>query len=327
MRATHPLGAARHAPSPFLARADVTALEMQLVAILQQDGRRPFAQIARDVGVSEKTVRSTIHRMQESQIIEITAVTLPDLVGYTGAATCGVRVSPMHTARRVAAQLAALDAVNYLAVTTGSFDMFADVVCPDKAALLSCIDTEIRSIEGVESVEAFLYLTVPYRWMGGGSWLQPQQTGPAPDTALDEMDRRILRELAVNGRESYLAIGKRLGVSEAQVRQRVKRATDAGLVRITALVNPATLGFTEMAWVGLRATNGRALELAQTLSHRTAAWYVVLTAARYDVFLELVCVDRHELRSELEDIRSSALVSALEPFVYLDLHYKSTMNF
>lgn len=307
-----------------LKRAQLSELERDIVEVLQKDGRRPFAQIARDVGAAEKTVRSAVARLEEAHVIDITAVTFPDLLGYTGAATCGITVGPGHDVRTVARELGEVDVINYVATTAGSFQIFADVVCRDRQALLDTLDERVRSVPGVKTLEPFLYLNVTYRSFGFTE-LAPRAPGSPPIIKLTEMDRRIFSELSNNGRASYHAIGQKLGVSESLVRQRVKRATDAGVLSINALVNPASLGAEVMAWIGVRSRLARATELATTLAEWPTASYVAVTAGRYDVFVELACRNEAELIEQLEALAALELVESSETFVYLDLQVKALL--
>jgi DNA-binding Lrp family transcriptional regulator len=316
-------GRTRIRTSPaILRRVQLSKLERDIVEVLQKDGRRPYAQIAREVNAAEKTVRNAVARLEESHAIEITAVTFPDLLGYTGAATCGIRVAPGYDIRAVAKELGLVDVINYVAVTAGSFDVFADVVCHNKESLLSTLDEKVRSIPGIASVETFLYLNVTYRSFGFTELLSRVSAGKSP-IKLTETDRKIFSELSNNGRESYHAIGNRLGVSESLIRQRVKRATDAGVLSINALVNPASLGADVLVWVGLKSSKGRAAKLADTLAAWPTASYVAMTAGRFDVFVELACRNEDELIRELEAISGLDLVEHTEPFVYLDLQVKA----
>ena len=73
--------------------------------------------------------------------------------------------------------------------------------------------------------------------------------GPAggrdPDNRiiLDDLSKQIIEQLQQDGRRSYAAIGKAVGLSEAAVRQRVQRLIDVGAMQIVAVTDPMTLGF------------------------------------------------------------------------------------
>jgi len=306
---------------PVLRRADLSPTEREIVVQLQRNGRLPFAHIARVMNSSEKTVRSIVTRLEESQVIHITALTFPDLLGFTGAATCAVKLAPGASARQVAHQLGRMDVVNYIAVTLGSVDIWADLVCRDRATLLTVLDEQVRRVEGIQSIEAFLYLNITYRSLGAAELSRPTLQGSP--LSFNETDRKIFAELAHNGRESYHDIAQKLGVSESLVRQRVKRAMDAGVLSINALVNPSSLGGEVMAWVGVRTAHARAPELASALAGWPHAAYIGVTAGRYDLFVEFICHDENELLGQLTALSKHELVEDLEPFVYLDLQVKA----
>ena len=71
---------------------------------------------------------------------------------------------------------------------------------------------------------------------------------------LDDISKRIIEQLQENGRRSYAEIGKAVGLSEAAVRQRVQRLTDAGIMQVVAVTDPLRLGFHRQALVGLRVS-------------------------------------------------------------------------
>ena len=62
-------------------------------------------------------------------------------------------------------------------------------------------------------------------------------------TALDDVSKSIIEQLQQDGRRSYASIGKAVGLSEAAVRQRVQRLTEAGVMQIVAVTDPLQLGF------------------------------------------------------------------------------------
>jgi DNA-binding Lrp family transcriptional regulator len=299
----------------------LTAFELSVIGMLQQNGRRPFRQMALDLGTSEKQIRTTVRRLQDSGLIQIAAVSFPPLLGYRGMANVAMRVNAGHSVRAAAEALARIEAVDYVSITSGRYDLFVDVVCRDRAALLACLEQEVRTIPGLEAIQTFLYLGFPYQAPRGLGRLEPDSSA-SEHPRFNETDRLIVDELVADGRVAYPEIARRLDISEAQVRQRVKRLTDAGAIRITAITNPATLGFDTMAWVGIRAGKVAVSETTRMLSDLSSCTYVAAVAGEFDLFAELVCADEAELRDQLSRIHVSDLVTHAEPFVYLDLYYK-----
>ena len=72
--------------------------------------------------------------------------------------------------------------------------------------------------------------------------------------SLDEVSKAIIEQLQQDGRRSYAAIGKVVGLSEAAVRQRVQRLVDGGVMQVVAVTDPRELGFARQAMVGVRCT-------------------------------------------------------------------------
>jgi len=127
-----------------------------IIEQLQQDGRRPYAEIARTVGLSEAAVRQRVQRLTEAGVMEIVAVTDPLQVGFARQAMIGIKVS--GDTRRVVEELSALPSVIYVVLTAGSFDVLAEVLCADDDELIEILNSQIRSLEGVSATETFVYL-------------------------------------------------------------------------------------------------------------------------------------------------------------------------
>ncbi|TNM62436.1 Lrp/AsnC family transcriptional regulator [Streptomyces sp. NP160] len=131
-------------------------ISKRIVEHLQADGRRSYAAIAADVGLSEAAVRQRVAKLLEAGVMQIVAVTDPLQVGFPRQAMVGVRCS--GDTRDVAAALAELDEVTYVVVTAGSFDVLLEVVCEDDDRLLDLLSRRIRAVPGVLSTETLVYL-------------------------------------------------------------------------------------------------------------------------------------------------------------------------
>lgn len=140
-----------------------------------------------------------------------------------------------------------------------------------------------------------------------------------PAFALDDVSKAIIEQLQQDGRRSYAAIGKVVGLSEAAVRQRVQRLIESGVMQVVAVTDPMELGFARQAMVGIRVTG--ALEpVADRLAELDEVDYVVVTAGTYDLLAEVVCEsDEHLLELISGRIRSIDGVVATETFMYLQL--------
>jgi Lrp/AsnC family transcriptional regulator, regulator for asnA, asnC and gidA len=135
---------------------------------------------------------------------------------------------------------------------------------------------------------------------------------------LDDISKEIIEQLQQDGRRSYAAIGKAVGLSEAAVRQRVQRLIDAGAMQIVAVTDPMTLGFRRQTMIGIRCT-GQLEQVADQLADMDEIDYVVITAGSFDLLIEVVCEDDDQLLEILSQVRSIPSVTMTETFVYLKL--------
>jgi Lrp/AsnC family transcriptional regulator for asnA, asnC and gidA len=136
---------------------------------------------------------------------------------------------------------------------------------------------------------------------------------------LDDISKAIIEQLQLDGRRSYAAIGKAVGLSEAAVRQRVQRLTDAGVMQVVAVTDPLELGFARQAMIGIKA-EGSLEPIADELAKMDEIEYVVITAGSFDLLAEVLCEsDEHLLRVLSDRIRQIDGVKVTETFVYLKL--------
>ncbi|MGO2113324.1 MAG: Lrp/AsnC family transcriptional regulator [Pseudoclavibacter sp.] len=127
----------------------------KIVELLQEDGRRPYGEIGRAVGLSEAATRQRVQRMTEAGIIQIVAVTDPMQLGFNRMSMIGIRVT--GDPRTIAEQLTQIPELAYVVVTLGTFDILVEAVCENDEHLIDLVATRIRTIDGVTHTESLLY--------------------------------------------------------------------------------------------------------------------------------------------------------------------------
>ena len=141
-------------------------LDGLIAAVLQDDGRTAFTEIAREAGVSETTIRSRYQRLVERGIIQTVAIVDPTALGYRAQALVAITVEP-GMADQIAAELAKLHEVSYLVSTLGSFDLLAEVYCRDLAHLTRLIVQRIQPLPGIRGTDTMMLensFRSRYRW-------------------------------------------------------------------------------------------------------------------------------------------------------------------
>ena len=145
---------------------EISELDKRIIEHLQQDGRRPFTQIATELGVSEAAVRARTNRLVERGILQIVGVTDPLKLGFHQQAMIGIRCERDRLID-VADAVAAFPEVDYVVITAGTYDLLIETVCEDNEALLNFLTGRLRRIEGVRETETFVYLRMvkqTYQW-------------------------------------------------------------------------------------------------------------------------------------------------------------------
>ncbi|KAA1279098.1 MAG: Lrp/AsnC family transcriptional regulator [SAR202 cluster bacterium] len=140
-------------------------LDHKIIALLQMDGRASNAKIAREVGVSEGTVRRRLRRLTKDDVVHIVAVPNLEKLGYATTALVGLQTGP-GMSDTVAESLASLPESHYVAVTTGSYDVFVWAGLESAESLGNFLRTKVGVIEGVQRTETFVNLSLKKRTAG-----------------------------------------------------------------------------------------------------------------------------------------------------------------
>lgn len=133
-------------------------IDRAILRALQLDGRIPYAELGPAVGLSASAARQRLQRMLEAKVVQVVGVTDPMAMGGQAMALLGVTVD--GDSRAVADALATHEEVIYSVLTSGTFDLFVEVVCRRPAELLDFINDVVRATEGVVRVEDFPYFAI-----------------------------------------------------------------------------------------------------------------------------------------------------------------------
>ena len=134
-------------------------IDLAIIEALRKDGRAAFAQIAAQLNVSAGMIRLRYNRLAEQGYLRVVAITNPLRMGYKSMAIIGLRVDGSKLLE-AAEKISRLDEVIYLVVTSGRFDIFAEVVCRNHEHLLDFITNRLSTIEGVRDSESFMHLKI-----------------------------------------------------------------------------------------------------------------------------------------------------------------------
>lgn len=141
------------------AKIDLDEIDHDIIRRLRQDGRSSFAQIAQELNVSPGMIRVRYNRLVDNDCLRVVAITNPLQMGYETMAMIGIRVDG-DKLLEVAKQISGFDEVIYLVITSGSYDILAEIRAHDHTHLLKFLTEKLYLIEGVRESDSFLHLKI-----------------------------------------------------------------------------------------------------------------------------------------------------------------------
>ena len=144
--------------------------DSEIIALLNEDGRIPSAEIARQLGnVSARTVTNRIEALIREGIINIRAVVNPETVGYGVLADVFIETEPGRL-REVAERVAEFPEVSYVACATGDTDVIISVRARNIKELYNFVIEVLGKIPGVRRTQTFL---LPLKIKNIATWMPP----------------------------------------------------------------------------------------------------------------------------------------------------------
>ena len=121
-------------------------IDKKIIEMLQEDSRKPFVEIAKELGLSDPTIHVRVKKLQEAGIIEkFTAVLVPAKVEKGIAAFVEINVKP-NTIEDVIEHLDGLEEVLEIHETFGDYDLIAKLRAKTNEDLRDLVAREIRTI-------------------------------------------------------------------------------------------------------------------------------------------------------------------------------------
>ncbi|SLL33497.1 transcriptional regulator [Mycobacteroides abscessus subsp. abscessus] len=145
-------------------------LDLQLLKLLQKDGKLSYTELAELLNTTVGTVRNRVQRLIDQETLKIVGVVNPFKTGRDAVAMIGVSVR-LHKLQEVIAQIVEIPEVRFVAASTGRYDLFVEIITSTNADIYRIIKEEFGKIDGIESTESSMFLEIhkqSYDW-GVGS--------------------------------------------------------------------------------------------------------------------------------------------------------------
>ena len=122
-----------------------------LIALLQEDARASYQALAKATGLSPATVRRRVERLINSGAVRLVAVPNWPRLGFHLTAFLGISVT-LSRLTQVVSEISKMDEFYWIAMTTGDYDLLAEIVLPTNRDYAEFVTERIAPIQGIRSV-------------------------------------------------------------------------------------------------------------------------------------------------------------------------------
>jgi Lrp/AsnC family transcriptional regulator for asnA, asnC and gidA len=140
--------------------SDLNSIDEKIVNLLQTDSRKPFVEIAKQIGLSESAVRRRVKNLLENNTIKRFTLEL-NSTNRTSAITL-ISVTSTADTSVVSAALMNLKGVVVIYEITGQYDIAAIISASSVIEINKCID-DVRRIDGVSDTNTVIVLKTMYQ--------------------------------------------------------------------------------------------------------------------------------------------------------------------
>lgn len=259
----------------------------------------PFSRLACELATSTATVSARVRRLQRHGLLRIVGRTLP---GFGGRHAYLVRAtSAPERIARMATIIAAYDNTRWVRVSTDGSELMSGLVteAPEADPILARLPAEPQ----LRSLAIHELLCV---------WGTRSDLTTRASTVIDQLDKALLSQLALDGRAGLKALSATLGVNASTVSRRRQRLVDAGVLYFEADVHPDALSGTgdAMLWMNLRPGHIRTAGAALRTDARVR--FAAATSGSPDLVAHVQVIDNLALLEFVDTTLASLEITTTE---------------
>ena len=144
----------------------IDEIDLMIIRLLQEDGRRPYANIASELDLSPSTVQQRANRLIDEGLIVIKGAVHPAELKDMVMAMVAIKADGPKL-QTIINEIGNLPEVRWVVICAGQYDILAEIVCNDNKHLLSVLSNKLSTIEGIRETVTFPYLEIAkktYEW-------------------------------------------------------------------------------------------------------------------------------------------------------------------
>jgi Lrp/AsnC family transcriptional regulator, leucine-responsive regulatory protein len=257
---------------------------------LCREGDLTNAELAKRLNINPATVAKKKQKLLKDGVIEITALSNPEKMGYVVGAFIGLEVD-LNKIDFICHKLSDNIKVNMVIMCFGRFDILISAYFYDMVALQTFVKTELPEIDGINRIETFLVAEPReqhHRRL-------PTDKNPLETVRLNKMDQIIVNELLQTRHFVYSDLAKKLGVSLSTVSRRIHYLISNGVIFFRAKPNPSKIGYTANAFILLKAELSKVEKICDELVNFHEVYLIMKLMNDYEVIFGVQAVNTEVL--------------------------------
>ncbi|MFK7931907.1 MAG: Lrp/AsnC ligand binding domain-containing protein [Saprospiraceae bacterium] len=138
---------------------DIDDIDKQILALLMEDAKTPYTDIAKKIHVSGGTVHVRMKKLIDSGVVQGSNLTIDhEKLGYDICAFLGIYLNKSSLYEEVIDGLDQIPEIVSAHYTTGVYSIFAKLICRDTNHLRDVLHDKIQNIAGIQRTETFISL-------------------------------------------------------------------------------------------------------------------------------------------------------------------------
>jgi len=256
----------------------IDAIDRKIMLALSEDGRYSYLKLAKKLGLQPETVTTRIEAMIKDDIIAIRAVPNPIKLNYKVMAVIALDIE-LSMLDEVCEKLVDISNISYVSVMFGKFDVILFAEYRDFETMFELVREQMPSIKGIRGIEAFIIADCKKGYLRS---FQQDSLSNKP-VFIDKLDEKLINELRIHGRATFVSLANKLGTSSATISRRISSLIKNNVIQITVVANPTKLGHHVTCFLGIQVELTKINEICSRLSNYTQIPLVVTLMNGYHI--------------------------------------------
>lgn len=261
---------------------NINDVEKKLIIELQKNGRISYAKLARLVGINVSTAKKRVERLLKTNTIMIRAARYPSEMRHIASAFIAIDVE-LSKINDVCSKLVKNFYIGVIVTTFGQSDVFIIASYPSWEMLHNFIKSELSPMDGVQKIDPF-FVKENKKISFKDKYVFSNVNDFQP-LIMDEVDFKLIEELAKDGRASCVSLSNRLGINKSTVSRRISSLIKRNIISVRAIPNPSALGYLLDAFIFIKAEPTAVEDICDRLVKYDEVYLIITLINGYDVLV------------------------------------------